>query len=258
MNSFTELYKTLSNSDLLKIIDNAADYQPIAVETAVAELAGRKLSAEELESAVAANALEQQEKAMRKEKRQAFENKVKGISAQVIDAVHPVQQSTPSTNRIINFLSVALGIMFLLTLFTELSFLTFVFFNKDSRWDSTLLVYLLQLFIVPVLTLLFWRRKRAGWILLCIYCSYSIVSGVVLFFMVMKRFYGIPATDTLFPTMSSASFLWNVVFYGGCLWLVCKRDVRDIYQVNDRSALLIAGITAAVTLGVIWGSLSMR
>ena len=67
MNPFTERYKTLSNTDLLKIIDNGADYQPLAVETAYTELENRKLAPEVLENAKAEINLELQQKVVQKE-----------------------------------------------------------------------------------------------------------------------------------------------------------------------------------------------
>lgn len=38
MNEFIKRYKTLSNSDLLRVIENQSDYQPEAVEAAMAEI----------------------------------------------------------------------------------------------------------------------------------------------------------------------------------------------------------------------------
>jgi hypothetical protein len=49
MNQYTELYKPLSNSDLLKIINNPNDYQLSAIEAAKSELADRQLTEVELE-----------------------------------------------------------------------------------------------------------------------------------------------------------------------------------------------------------------
>jgi hypothetical protein len=258
MNPFTERYITLSNTDLLKIIDNQADYQPLAVETAVAELSRRQLGAEELEGIKAGIDLEQQEKTLKKLKQQAFENKVKDIGAAVVDAVHPIQQTTPSTGRIINYLSAALGIMFLLTLFSELGMLKFLFFYKGGHWGFETLFYLLQFFIIPLLTLLFWRRKRAGWILLCIYCSYSIISAFAVVILAMKQNHGESGIGGFLPPALSVSSIWCIVFFGACLWFICKRTIRDVYQVNDRSAVLIAGISAAVAVGFIWGSLAVH
>ena len=44
MNQFTERYKTLSNSDLLRVIKNHPDYQPEAAEAAKNEINQRNLS----------------------------------------------------------------------------------------------------------------------------------------------------------------------------------------------------------------------
>ena len=258
MNPFAERYKTLSNTDLLKIIDNGADYQPLAVETAYTELANRKLAPEVLENAKAEINLELQQKVVQKEKRQAFENKVKDIGALVIDAVHPIQQSTPSTNRIINFLSAALGIMFLLTLFKEFSFITFMLFSKESRWDWSTPLDFLELIILPVFAILFWRRKKLGWVLFCICCCYLETTTVFYFFMELKAHIAerYMAINNLFPLPSAAAALWNIIFFGACLWFICKRSIREVYQVSDQSAVLIAGTTTAVMVGIIWGLLT--
>jgi hypothetical protein len=155
MDQFTVKYKALRTADLLKIIDNPGDYQPLALETAEAELASRQLSVVELESAKTEIELELQEKELKKEKRQAFGNKVSDLGTSVVDAINPIQHTSPSTNRVINFLSATFGIMFLLTLFKEFSFITFMFFSKESSWGFSMLIYLLEFFIVPVLTVLF-------------------------------------------------------------------------------------------------------
>jgi hypothetical protein len=50
-NNFTELYKKLSNAELLEIVADAADYHPLAVETARLEIDKRQLSPDELTAA---------------------------------------------------------------------------------------------------------------------------------------------------------------------------------------------------------------
>ena len=45
---FVEYYKTISNKELLSFLENAADYQPIAMESAKNEFANRQLSETEI------------------------------------------------------------------------------------------------------------------------------------------------------------------------------------------------------------------
>jgi hypothetical protein len=44
LTNFSEYYKTISNSELLQIVENPHDYQPNAVEAAKHEFAARQLS----------------------------------------------------------------------------------------------------------------------------------------------------------------------------------------------------------------------
>ena len=53
MTDFTEKFKTYSNTELLKIIDNPDLYQPLAVETANSIIASRQLTDQEFANAKA-------------------------------------------------------------------------------------------------------------------------------------------------------------------------------------------------------------
>ena len=50
-NNFSEYYKTISNAELLSILDKPAGYQDVALEAAKKELLNRKLSVEEIKEA---------------------------------------------------------------------------------------------------------------------------------------------------------------------------------------------------------------
>jgi hypothetical protein len=50
-NNFSEYYKTISNADLLSILETPGDFQLAAIEAAKKELSGRHLSDEEIKEA---------------------------------------------------------------------------------------------------------------------------------------------------------------------------------------------------------------
>jgi hypothetical protein len=50
-NSFTEYYKTITNLELLEILENPDDYQPSAIEAAKNEISSRQLSDTEISEA---------------------------------------------------------------------------------------------------------------------------------------------------------------------------------------------------------------
>jgi hypothetical protein len=51
------------------------------------------------------------------------------------------------------------------------------------------------------------------------------------------------------------SFLESLFFFGGCLWLICKNNIREIYGIDERTMVIVIGVTASVTAGAIWGSM---
>jgi hypothetical protein len=255
MNQFTEKYKTLSTAALLKIIDKPDDYQPLAVDAAKEELATRQLTAEELAIANAENEAELQEKQLKTEKRNAFENKVKDISATVIDAVHPIQRTPPTANRIINILSIVFGVLFLIEFFNQFSLIKFILTDKAAKWGFEMIFYLLSIFFIPVAAYMFWRRMKSGWVLFCVFFSYSALSAVILLCMLLKHRHADPAIDNLFPTPSPVTPLWNILFFGGCIWLVLKNEIREIYNIDKKTIYTSAGLGLLVTIIVIMGTI---
>lgn len=77
MTEFTELYKKLSNSELLTIIVEAEKYNPIAVETAKTEIESRKLTEQELNLAKSQIIAKENAKRREIEKRKQREKRIK-------------------------------------------------------------------------------------------------------------------------------------------------------------------------------------
>jgi hypothetical protein len=257
MNPFTERYKTLSNPDLLKIIDNAGDYQPFAVEAAKYELAGRELTDIELATAMAENVAQIQEKQVQIDKNKIFEDKVKTIGFSIADTLNPIQTDTPSPDKIITRISIVFGILFLLQAFNQFGLIASILSRSDAKWDFSLVLFFIPFMVLPAGTFLFWRRKKPGWVLLSVFLTYSAFSEVVLLIIKLKMYSsGVRIFDNIYPGSSLVSFLVRMFLFGGCLWLICKNNIREIYDIDKRTMFLIGGITIAVTAIMIFGSIS--
>ena len=74
LDNLTAYYKTISNTELLNIIENSGDYQPFAVEIARKEFSNRRLT--ELEIKEAQQPLEQ-----KKAQREKQDEKLKHIES---------------------------------------------------------------------------------------------------------------------------------------------------------------------------------
>jgi hypothetical protein len=254
MNPFTERYKTLSIPDLLKIIDNPTDYQPGAVEAAENELEGRQLNDEELAAAKEENDAENQEKQIKIEKYKVFEDKVKIIGFSIADELNPIKTGILSPDKIISRISILFGMLFLFQAFTQFGLILFIFTDKSSKWDFSIVLYLLPYILLPLAVFLFWRRKKSGWILLAIFLVYSALITIVTFLMELRTDNsGGAGIGGLFPATSLATYLVRLFIYSGCLWLICKNNIREIYAINKQMMFISAGVGVAVTVISIWG-----
>jgi hypothetical protein len=248
MNPFAEKYKTLSNYSLLEVISNPCDYQPLAIQAAEDELAARELPDVELEALKTEIRLKERQKQVKSAKKKDFENKVKGIGMSIVDTIHPIQQTTPSAKKIIITLCIVFGVLFLIEVFSQFGFLKFMVTYKEAKWSFSTLFYFLPILLVLIAIFPFWRQMKIGWIIFCIYLSYSVVNATVLLVMELRQGYSEPAIDRLFPSTSPVTLLWNMLFFGGCLWIICKKNIREIYNIDKLTICVYTGIGGIVFL----------
>jgi hypothetical protein len=157
---FSEKFKTYSNVDLLRVIENPDDYQPQAVETAKNVFADRQLSEMEIETAKDELEVEKQGKLIKEQQKRAVEDKVKNIGKSVFDHINPMQKETPTSEKTIRIISILLGGLFLFQLYKEFGMLKFMFTDSYAEWDFSMVLYFFPLIIIPTATILFYMRKK--------------------------------------------------------------------------------------------------
>lgn len=247
MTEFTERYKSLSNIELLKILEEQENYQKIAVETAKDELQNRKLSDQELEQAKSEILKQQLEKKKKTEKNTEREGKLKNYGKTFIETISPIQNGIQTPERIIRLITIVFGGISIYRLFKEFGMLRYIFTDSNSGWDLSLVEYFFPLIILPIATYLFWKRKKTGWILLAIFLTYSAMSSLVMFFMNLGRQpSGFANLDALFPTVSPLTYLVTLVFFCGGLWAISKKEIRDIYDLNKSTLYKVVGLTIII------------
>ncbi len=247
---FDEKFKTYSNSELLKIIENPNDYQPQAVETAKNIFSDRDLSESEIEIAKEELEIERREKLAKKELKSAVEDKIRGIGKSVFKQINPIQKEEPTSARTIKAISIFLGVLFLSQLYQEFGMLTYLFTSVTAIWDfSTVVLYLLPLAVLPTAAVLFYMRKKTGWILLTIFLTYSAVSAIGHLISVINReLSGIEALDILNPPISPIRPILSFLFFAGMVWIMSREKIRTVYLITKRTMILTVTITALIVL----------
>ena len=116
---FDEKYKTYSNTELLRVIDNPEDYQQIAVETAKTIFSKRLLTEVEIKIAKDELEIERQEKLNKEQEKSENKDKLMNIGKSIIDTVNPIQNNTPTTEKTIKIITLLFGGLFLFQLYKE-------------------------------------------------------------------------------------------------------------------------------------------
>ena len=245
MNQFTELYKTFSDSDLLKIIRSPDDYQADAVVAAEHEINERQLSDVTVEEANAEIDVELQEKLRQSEKRKAVENKVKGFAKSFTDTVNPLDQSIPTTAKQIKLIVIVFGFISVFRFIKGFDMLEFMFFADSAEWDFYMVLYFVPLLLLPTATTMFWFRKKAGWVLLTAFLIYSAIQslGVAVQVMTFKPS-GFSALDNLFPYVSVTTHLMTFGLFAGTIWLLQKAEIKEIFSIDSKAIFISIGASA--------------
>ena len=235
MTDFFETFKTYSNTDLLVIIDNPKDYQPIAVETAKTIFESRQLTEKDIKIArEELHSLQLEQDAYDKREKH-FEDKVKNMTYSVLSSLNPIQVETSNSDKIIKTISIVFTIVSLLQFYEAFGIIGFMFGVDPAYWDFSMLVYLLLLFTVPIATILFFRRKKMGWTLLIIILTYSAVHSFGLCITTLNRSYGYSIFHKLYPQFSLAKHFVTALFRVGILWAICKEEIRTIYSIQKNN-----------------------
>ena len=252
LNDFGEYYKTISNTELLIILENPDDYQPIAVEAAKKEFTNRQLSDIEITEAKQPFLIKKLREDKQKEKIKSIEAKVKNTGTTIIDTLNPIQEGVTSTEKIIRFIVIVFSGIFLYQLITGFGMIrAYVKDIPQFPFESSL--FLFPFIIIPIAIIIFWKRKTMGWILLTIFLTFSVVAALWgLFFSITWKPSG-SGFDSLFPKPSPFTYIVQLIFLGGTQYVICKQKIREIFNINEEKMLMAIGVTGVVTFFLIYG-----
>jgi len=249
-NNFGEYYKTISNTELLNILDNPENFQLIAFEAAETEFQSRNLSEAEIAEARQTLVARDEQKQKEKERIRTVENKIRHASHSFIDTINPVQSGIASTEKIIRFIVIIFSAIFLYQFFS--GFQTHIFFIKDfSRNPPGSLLYLFPKALLPVAILTFWKRKHIGWILLTAFVIlYQVSAAWMLYKAITWESSRFAILNNIFPRPSILGCFIQLAFLSGVLFVLCKEDLREVYRVTKQ--IMVATIIITLILSLLF------
>jgi len=245
---FREKFEIYSNADLLRIIENPDDYQLQAVETAKNIFAERQLSEMEIKIAKYELEVERQEKLRKEQQKQALEAKAKNIGESALDQINPIQKEIPTSEKTIKIISIFWGVLFLFQIYIKFRMLKFMFTDSYAEWNWGVMLSFLPLIIIPTATILFYMRKKMGWLLLTIFLVYSAASAIGEFILSIIKIIRISILGNLFSPYSPITPILSFLFFGGTLWVISKKNIRTIYSISKRTMILAISISIGVLI----------
>ena len=240
LKDFAERYKTISNAELLDILQRPTGYQLIAIQAAKDEFAARQLSEQDIVDAKQALHDKQLQKGKQDENLQRIKAKLNDAGDLLYDNLKPDQESAPTSKKIIIFLSIGFSLL------TIYEFKIFYPIIKDlmSGYDHFGFGYTLFLFPILILlcgTLLFCFRKQSGWVILGLYCSASVVAEL----WSLYNFFSFEFNQSRFAIYrpSASAPIVSLLIYGATLLVFCRQDIKEIYRIDRQNMIstLVAG-----------------
>ncbi len=249
---FKAKFTTYTHTELLRIIDNPNRYQPEAVETAKALLAERQLTDDEIKTAQDALEAERRESEEKERKKKVIEDRFRNLGNSLVENVNPIQKEAPTADKTIRLISLLFGGFFLLQLYQEFGMIRYMLTDRSMRWDWSIVLFFLPLLVIPIATLLFYRRHKLGWLLLAVYLTFAGVAAIGTLILALTREpSGIPAIDNLFQRPSPFVSLLTCLFFAGNLWAIGREAVRGVYGITRQTLILTIALSAVFSLLII-------
>jgi len=238
-NQFSDHMFKLSNSELLKVLESRADYQPEAIIAAEIELKNRDLTNKDLTEARIEN---NQQKERVEKKNEKFDE----FKGEVINSLDPLSRNT-FRKRIV-LLSGFFIVAFIFNLIDNID----LFKNLTTRiFDFTILEPISVLILLPLGGLFIWKEKKLGWIilagLLTFYTTYY------LFFQVAAIIIALTSDHELYTRTGEFKFTLKLIFMLA-LWIsINKKGLREYLRINNtiRWLTIIISIMALTVIGLI-------
>lgn len=250
--TFSEYYKTITDAELISILDNRDDYQEVAIKAAEEELRRRQLSTERLEELKNTLAQTKSEKEEARQKREAVERTVKEKFTAIIESLNPIHREVPGAEKILRFIIILWGLLTLYQLINdyEIELHSLKEFPFHPFMNSVLLF---PYVILPVSIYQLWKRQPLGWTLFVIYLTFQLLAETSMFYYALTwEPTGYEWMDKLIKPSIPKIFL-RLLFVAGTLFAMCRQNMRSLFLIEQRKMTVTIAITVVVSVLVFIG-----
>jgi hypothetical protein len=245
-----ERYKKMSNAELLEVLQHPAHYQSEALSIAKAEFNTRQLSEKDIQEAGQALLNKNLKKELQNERIAAATTKIVDAGNTFYDTINPIRVTAPTAEKLIRFISLVFSGLFIYKI--KVNFGLFSSIIEGSSHESfAYTIYIFPIVVELIAIVLFWLKKKSGWMLLAIFCCYSLVE------ILQGLYYSIlfQSEESSFMRFgappSPLSHIIAALFFAGTIAVMLRQDIKLVYKIekqNVQSALVVGGLAGLLFL----------
>ena len=179
---------------------------------------------------------------------------IKKLGSQISNDINPLIVKPHDRN--IKILCIGIGMIFLYSLYTDFNLLVFMLSDKQAVWTFYIILYFLPLIYLPITIYFFFKKSKAGWILLSVWLTYTILTIIHSF--IVETYYieysndGILSLiDDLYPRKGLPIYLVSILLYGLVTYYINTKPVKSIFNISKNRQILSVIYTIIATL-IIW------
>lgn len=249
-----ERYKKMSNVELLEVLEQPGKYQPQALALAKTEFSARQLSAEEIADAKFILYRSKEAKTYHDEKMEAVRSKVTSAGNELYETFSPIRPSIPTHEKLIRLVAIAFSLFYIFKIISGFSLLTAIL-KGESYGNFEYTGYIFPLLVEGFAIVLFWFRKRIGWILLVAFCSYSLLSTVYGIYLSISRLFQSPGFFEFIPAPSPVAYIVVGLYFTASILVLKRDDIREIYRIQKND--LPVSVAAGTLVGILFLMLAL-
>ena len=248
MNQFSERYKTFSNVDLFRIIQNKGDYQEEALSAAELEVQRRNLTEQEITEASQELLEARNQLRQIKERKSEKQEEALNLVYKTIDAFNPLLKSLDRKERIIRLITIIFGLIAIVGWYNEIDMIRLRFSNPSIGFDMFYFISLIPIISLTLALVTFWLRRKIGWILMVAYFVYSVIGSFSLILLTWGiEPTGIAAIDDLMPRTTPLVYFITSLSYGITIWVLCGNEFLSEYKISKYVKLTTLFVSAILS-----------
>ena len=248
----TARYQNYSVSELLEVLENKAEYTPLAIEVAESEWDNRRITQEEFNRAKEELEKKKLAESLQQHPLTVIGRKTGNFLAQVYHDINPTTRKTPQKAIILICGFVALNLLYYLI--SDFGFLLYML-QHTNYWDFTTGLYFLPFIFLPGTIYYFYKKSPVGWTMLSIWLTYIVLSAVYACLYELA----LPVTfefnddsgimgllNEISPRRGLSHYFFSLLIFGGMLYYINTTAIKHIFRLNKWHPIASIGLTALV------------